>query len=512
MAPPVAVEKIPNLLISTTERGSQNHKSLLSFYEAFDVYLTEKNIARPVVVLSDGHSSRFDFDLLTFLQKKDIRLFLSPPDTTGVTQLLDQVNKNVHLEYKIAKDQLFTQMATISREGFMVILANMWHKCVDSLTKAAKRVGITPEGLSVNFMQQDKFEQAAGCMEIDEEPSTSSLTPNQTVSSPDHRKGSAKYWKEKFMQSQSLIKELNEKSLSLEEIPGLLTIEKVKPKLSKETTRVTQVHGSMHGQDILKLVKDIKEKKDTKKLAVEKKAEDKELERQRFYKCKDKCVCDKARCNAFGLKECPSCHSIPRSICSKAGCKVDGKKPVMILPAVAAKIAKPLTFGSDEEMENDEESDSDVEDSESDSDDILPIEVDPTKAAELEMKCASLSLSPPIAEKDIIGKWYGVVWQGKRTETLYVAKVIKRFLVDENEPVETLLMQSLKPKLGYGITLEDTPKHLPADEFQFRLSDIIAGPLEVIPKGSKYFDVPSYGELKDHFRIVTKLNRDKICI
>ena len=105
--------------------------------------------------------------------------------------MLDQVNKNVHLEYKIAKDQLFTQMATISREGFMVILENMWHKwaSVDSLTKAAKRVGITPEGLSVNFMQQDKFEQAAGCMDIDEEPSTSTsslLTPNQTVSSPDH--------------------------------------------------------------------------------------------------------------------------------------------------------------------------------------------------------------------------------------------------------------------------------------------------------------------------------------
>ena len=74
-------------------------------------------------------------------------------------------------------------------------------------------------------------------------------------------------------------------------------------------------------------------------------------------------------------------------------------------------------------------------------------------------------------------------------------------------------MQSLKPKLGSGITLEDTPKHLPADEFQFRLSNIIAGSLEVIPKGSTHFDVPGYGELQDHFKIVTKMNnRDNICI
>jgi len=55
-----------------------------------------------------------------------------------------------------------------------------------------------------------------------------------------------------------MIKELNEKSIALEEIPGLLTVGKVKPKNNvSRTTQVTQVHGSMHGQDILKLVKEI---------------------------------------------------------------------------------------------------------------------------------------------------------------------------------------------------------------------------------------------------------------
>ena len=524
MAPPIAVEKIPNLLISTTERGSQDHKSLLAFYEAFDVYLTEKIIIRPVVVLSDGHSSRFDFDLLTFLQNKEIRLFLSPPpppDTTGVTQLLDQVNKNVHLEYKNAKDDLFTQMATINREAFMVILANMWNKwaSVASLTKAAKRVGVTPEGLSVQFMQQDKFEQAAGCMEIEEEPSTSMSTPTQSISSPDHRKGSAKYWKEKFLQSQSLIKELNEKSLSLEDIPGLLTIEKVKPKMSKETTRVTQVHGSMHGQDILKLVKEIKEKKDSKKLAVEHKVKQKEDERQKIFRCKENCVCGENKCIALGLKECPSCHSILRSICSKAGCKTNGKRPEMIIPTAATKVSKPLNFDTDDEMEDEADSESDSA-MDSDFDDIMSIEneeeiaieEDPVKAAEKQMQVTWSSLSPPYAEKDIMGKWYGVVWQGKRTETLYVSQVVRRFLVDEDGAVESILMRCLKPKTGSGITLEDTPKHLPPDEFQFKLSNIIAGPFEVIPKGSKYFDVPCYGELQNLFRIVTKMKRDEMCI
>ena len=167
-------------------------------------------------------------------------MFLSPPDTNGVTQLLDQVNKNVHLEYKNAKDNLFKPMMTVNREAFMLILANVWDKWASniSLIKAAKRVGVTPEGLSVHFMQQDKFEQAANCMEV-EDACPSSSTPNQSlIESPDHRKGSSKYWKEKFMLSQTLIPELNEKSLRLEDIPELLTIEKVKPKMSKETTQL----------------------------------------------------------------------------------------------------------------------------------------------------------------------------------------------------------------------------------------------------------------------------------
>ena len=55
---------------------------------------------------------------------------------------------------------------------------------------------------------------------------------------------------------------MSERSIQLEEIPGLLTIQKVKPKLSKTKTRVTQVHGSMKGKNVTDLVKSIKEKKE----------------------------------------------------------------------------------------------------------------------------------------------------------------------------------------------------------------------------------------------------------
>ena len=44
MAPPEAVQKIERLLISTTERGCQDHESLLASYKVFDEYLTKKKI------------------------------------------------------------------------------------------------------------------------------------------------------------------------------------------------------------------------------------------------------------------------------------------------------------------------------------------------------------------------------------------------------------------------------------------------------------------------------------
>ena len=66
MAPKETVEKIDNLLISITDSGCQDHTSLLAFYKLFDKYFDRTGIERPVVLTSDGHSSRFDCEILKF--------------------------------------------------------------------------------------------------------------------------------------------------------------------------------------------------------------------------------------------------------------------------------------------------------------------------------------------------------------------------------------------------------------------------------------------------------------
>ena len=128
MVPKEAAEKIQNLLISTSENGVSTHETFLAAAKEFDDYLTEKQIKRPVVLLSDGHSSRLEYEVLVFLRSKQILLFVSPPDTTGVTQLLDQINKILHQEYETEKGSMFTEFNTLNREAFMLILATIWSR------------------------------------------------------------------------------------------------------------------------------------------------------------------------------------------------------------------------------------------------------------------------------------------------------------------------------------------------------------------------------------------------
>ena len=122
------------------------------------------------------------------------------------------------------------------------------------------------------------------------------------------------------------------------------------------------------------------------------------------------------------------------------------------------------------------------------------------------------NLNPPVKEEQILGKWYAVIYETKCSNMLFVVKPLRRFLGDENGPTESLEMKCLKPMVGSGTTLEDTPEHLP-DISVFYLSKVIAGPLEVLPlKGSTKFDVPEYENLVEHCKVVVKLNRKSMLI
>ena len=69
------------------------------------------------------------------------------------------------------------------------------------------------------------------------------------------------------------------------------------------------------------------------------------------------------------------------------------------------------------------------------------------------------SLSPPVAKESVFGKWYAVVYSTKRTVQLFVSKIMKRFLVDENGAVVCLNVLCLKPKVGPSTLLDTLHVH-----------------------------------------------------
>ena len=64
-----STKKIPNLLVFVNKSGVSDHETLLALYKELNHILTEKEIPRPVIVIADGHGSRFGESVLSFLQE-----------------------------------------------------------------------------------------------------------------------------------------------------------------------------------------------------------------------------------------------------------------------------------------------------------------------------------------------------------------------------------------------------------------------------------------------------------
>ena len=91
-----------------------------------------------------------------------------------------------------------------------------------------------------------------------------------------------------------------------------------------------------------------------------------------------------------------------------------------------------------------------------------------------------------IHEEELVGQWYAFAYKGRKREVLHVPKALMRFLNDEGGPVDKIRMRCLKPKVCTGDILEETPNHLPKDDWDFDLNDILCGPLEVTPHANRF--------------------------
>ena len=265
---------------------------------------------------------------------------------------------------------------------------------------------------------------------------------------------------------------------------------------------------------MIEVVKEIKDKKEKAAVQKQEEEEKKEVTRQTFLQCKIECVCKSKKCAAVGLKQCPTCFQVMKSVRSKVKCRVDGVKPKMILPAALKAKQPPRRLfpdvdESDERELSSSESEGEMSAEDNDLDSNLEMEdqsdqpsVEPRKILQRTWD----SLSPPNKEEGLIGKWYGVAFETKRSSMLLIGKILRRFLKDEEGPVESLEIRCLKYKIGSSTILEDTPAHCP-DISLFSLENIIYGPLEVFPVRGSKFNILDYPLVLKHFNSDKNIDR-----
>ena len=97
----------------------------------------------------------------------------------------------------------------------------------------------------------------------------------------------------------------------------------------------------------------------------------------------------------------------------------------------------------DEDIESEDEDDNDNDEKDE------PMEVVPTveerghqndiaRAVVKKLQTVWKQLSPPTKEDQIVGKWYAVIYQNRKSPMLYIVKAVRRCLHDENGPVESI--------------------------------------------------------------------------
>ena len=296
MCPPAAADKIKNLLISVNQKGCSTGETLLSAYKELTTIIDQKK-AHPGtetdLLIADGHKSWFNGKVMDYCESNNLEQYILPPDTSGITQKHDQINQQLHNKYEELKAEMYTGYSDINKECFMNILAEMWNNWAlpERIQKAAKRVGVSKDGLNVNWMDQEKFLQAEAILNPPTPKKT--LRPELQLNSPKGmRRHSAEYWKSLYLQrtNQLLLQEQEEVPYEIENVPGLLPYKKVKPNESVRR-KITDVHGTLKATEVRELVR---KKEEEEKQKEERKATKqilKEEMKTKFEICMQKCMC-----------------------------------------------------------------------------------------------------------------------------------------------------------------------------------------------------------------------------
>ena len=122
-------------------------------------------------------------------------------------------------------------------------------------------------------------------------------------------------------------------------------------------------------------------------------------------------------------------------------------------------------------------------------------------------------VSSPFPESDLKTACYAAIFNApkRKREILYVGRVTKRFLFEENGSVDCLELDCLKPASRPSFTrLEKAQEHFGKDVSVFRAYNVIAGSLKIVYVEVKKWKFYGYFDLFRYLKTVEREDRKSI--
>ena len=122
------------------------------------------------------------------------------------------------------------------------------------------------------------------------------------------------------------------------------------------------------------------------------------------------------------------------------------------------------------------------------------------------------SVSPPVKENEVVGKWYCGVYTEKdrKKTTMCVGRATQRFLDEKDGNVTHLELDCLKPQIGNDFVLEAYPEEQ-SDRYVFAIQDVFYGPMKcTIPRKKRAWRFPHLNNAKQFFEHIKDVDREAI--
>lgn len=154
-------EELPAQIVFT-ENGFQTTETFIENIRQIVKFHKDEKRPFPLLLLTDGHTSRISLEVLEFCRQNMVELFAFPPHTTHLYQMNDRLFNKWHVSYEHEVDKLRllpTFTGTPTRDHFLDIFTRTWYSwiSVEDIINAYKAVGFSCDGLNPHAIADKEF-------------------------------------------------------------------------------------------------------------------------------------------------------------------------------------------------------------------------------------------------------------------------------------------------------------------------------------------------------------------